>query len=1494
MSWIVVIIMTAGLMNEYVFMRKIQAGVMLRWPVPNYYNSLSQGFHDGNAIDISRWDINGADIVAAIGGTVQFKFTCSGQREGNKHTWYNGCPAEVNRCRGFGTGLVIRGDDGRIYQYAHMQANSIPNNIYVGARVSQGQKIGSVGQTGNATGPHLHFGISLDAYYNASGINPQNETYIDDSKPIVPSSPSGVRLNMTDIGLGDALTVSWNASSGATSYNVNLVCTTDSANNQSKSVSGTSTSFSITKAGSYKVNVSAKNSAGTSSETGSGNCVAHNNVTVRYVDWDDELLKEQSVKWGGNAVAPAAPSREGYTFQNWSGNSNNVTSDVTIKAQYKMNSYSVTFVDYKGDVIGNVQKVEHGLAAIPPTDIPTKEGYVFSEWSTKEYEKVTKALTVKAVYVWENTNLPIITKIVSAKRNDEATGYDIEVKLSNFPNDFTKGKLVATLKTKKGKMVASEIKSISMPTEGEVTEHFTILYSGLAPRVDVSMIGVVDDDTTGTPKSKLVSSAVDIGNQWSDWSTVVPTGDDIISDSRTEYRYKDTRIIKSITQPATPTGYSLINKSATGTYTAWGEWSGWSDTAIAGNALREVQTQSVVKSYKTQYNYSRWASRSNNTGNLGPVKGTWSGVYCQYYFERGWSDSALAVSGSQYSNQVGGYFNLYGNNQWFNQSTRSVAASYKTQYRYRTRSEYCNYTYKQDEFSPWQAEKIESSDTREIETRVAYRFKTNSTEVPCYNYKRYRYTNLNNGKVVYSYTSSYADSMDYPGEWEYKTEFDELAKIAIVDDKIELYNGTGEDSWYKADVNDESNSTVFKTSSSLEDQTGVSRRLEGKVEGAAGKVATLMIYKGKNDDPIASQIEYIGQTVIGEDGSYIFDYVTKEEPTLLTGDFVITLGVEGSTNYVKIGKIEAPKQVYSVSFIDEDGKTIGEGKSVVEGGTVEAPDAPEKPGYEFVGWDTGLRNIRENIVITAQYRKKIYTVIFIDWDQSTVGIREFEYGDILEAPEKTLEKEGQIFDKWVDDLNDEVTTVTKNMIVTASYKDTKYSVKFLDWNGQVISEQEVDYGEEAQAPLLEGAPDKMEFVEWDSQGAEKFVTKDMIISPVAEYIKKSEKPKFTIDSGSYTDAQSIGIYSTKANTDIYYAIVSEETYNQETTGPGLFDYIKYEENIDIDKSCLVLAYAISNESKASEVEVLDVRIEEEEKTSYETEANNKTSSSQELTSNKIESTTSQSEKPVNQRPTKPSGLQGVVDKSDNYNLFWTASENATYYNVYVDGEKIGNTVFANYRIPASYFAKSGDYKIEVEAVNNVGVSEKSSISYKVEIAEPTTTEKITAVEVTTKEVATDEVKTNEEIPTEPITEVIEPTSDNSQATTKDDVTDNIVAPTSKETKPVVIPTEKESDVYRVPAKASLKKLTNKKKKKVLVRWKLQRDCDGYQVQYSLNKKFTKKIKIKNITKASKDRITVKKLKLKNTYYFRIRAYKKYGTIKKFGDWSKYKRIKIKK
>jgi murein DD-endopeptidase MepM/ murein hydrolase activator NlpD len=65
---------------------------------------------------------------------------------------------EAGDCGPYGTTIVLKHGDGVRTRYAHLSAM----NVGVGDRVLQGQEIGRVGQSGRATGPHLHFEVLRD------------------------------------------------------------------------------------------------------------------------------------------------------------------------------------------------------------------------------------------------------------------------------------------------------------------------------------------------------------------------------------------------------------------------------------------------------------------------------------------------------------------------------------------------------------------------------------------------------------------------------------------------------------------------------------------------------------------------------------------------------------------------------------------------------------------------------------------------------------------------------------------------------------------------------------------------------------------------------------------------------------------------------------------------------------------------------------------------------------------------------------------------------------------------------------------------------------------------------------------------------------------------------------------------------------------------------------------------------------------------------------
>lgn len=94
--------------------------------------------HTGTDIGASY----GAAVVAANAGTV----TLAG--------WNSG----------YGNCIIIDHGGGRATLYAHLSAYSVSK----GQTVSRGQRIGSVGSTGNSTGPHLHFEVLI----NGSAVDP--------------------------------------------------------------------------------------------------------------------------------------------------------------------------------------------------------------------------------------------------------------------------------------------------------------------------------------------------------------------------------------------------------------------------------------------------------------------------------------------------------------------------------------------------------------------------------------------------------------------------------------------------------------------------------------------------------------------------------------------------------------------------------------------------------------------------------------------------------------------------------------------------------------------------------------------------------------------------------------------------------------------------------------------------------------------------------------------------------------------------------------------------------------------------------------------------------------------------------------------------------------------------------------------------------------------------------------------------------------------------
>jgi murein DD-endopeptidase MepM/ murein hydrolase activator NlpD len=130
--------------------KKISSDGVWDWPVPSSqvitsdFGPRGTGFHAG------------IDIGAPIGTSIT--------------AVDNGIVLYSGKASGFGNWVVIKHGNGLMSVYGHMFGDGI--FVSVGQEVKRGQVIAVVGNDGESTGPHLHFGV-------ATGITGNQMNYID-------------------------------------------------------------------------------------------------------------------------------------------------------------------------------------------------------------------------------------------------------------------------------------------------------------------------------------------------------------------------------------------------------------------------------------------------------------------------------------------------------------------------------------------------------------------------------------------------------------------------------------------------------------------------------------------------------------------------------------------------------------------------------------------------------------------------------------------------------------------------------------------------------------------------------------------------------------------------------------------------------------------------------------------------------------------------------------------------------------------------------------------------------------------------------------------------------------------------------------------------------------------------------------------------------------------------------------------------------------------
>lgn len=173
-----------------------------------------------------------------------------------------------------------------------------------------------------------------------------------------------------------------------------------------------------------------------------------NSFTVMFQDEDGTPIKvngktTQEVNYGDAAIEPKKPTKEGYTFAGWDKDFTNITKDVTIKATYTVNEYTVTYKSL-GEVV-STSKVKFGASisdTMPDvselglsfidffdengeqiTNMPARDITLVAKWKIQEISKIELTQNVdKVVY---GDALPTYTLAFDKVKNPKIT-YKIE------------------------------------------------------------------------------------------------------------------------------------------------------------------------------------------------------------------------------------------------------------------------------------------------------------------------------------------------------------------------------------------------------------------------------------------------------------------------------------------------------------------------------------------------------------------------------------------------------------------------------------------------------------------------------------------------------------------------------------------------------------------------------------------------------------------------------------------------------------------------------------------------------------------------------------------------------------------------------------------------------------------------------------------------------------------------------------------------------------
>lgn len=273
------------------------------------------------------------------------------------------------------------------------------------------------------------------------------------------------------------------------------------------------------------------------------------------------------------------------------------------------------------------------------------------------------------------------------------------------------------------------------------------------------------------------------------------------------------------------------------------------------------------------------------------------------------------------------------------------------------------------------------------------------------------------------------------------------------------------------------------------------------------------------------------------------------------------------------------------------------------------PEAPEKEGYNFIGWYLdaefskeykSIDDLKGTVKLYAKWEEiKKYTVEFKNVDLNSIVVI---HGEKITEPSDPV-KEGFVFVGWYSDetletVYDFNTLVTENLTLYAKFEKevVKYNVKFLGFNGEELGTISVVEGEDVPensipvAPIVEG----YEFIGWDKELSN--ITTDLEINAVYEKLIEKFKVTFKDKDGNVISEQEVELGKNAVEPEIPeyegYEFISWdnsfENVNNNIEINAIYDLIKYNVTIETSTGEVIKVIEVEYGSTLEDITPLDI------------------------------------------------------------------------------------------------------------------------------------------------------------------------------------------------------------------------------------------------------------------------------------------------------------------